>query len=207
MINVMVVEDQAMPRQLFEMIIKQSEHYKLVYSIESAGMAEVYCMSHQVDLILMDVCTSMGESGLEAAERIKKKYPEIKIIIVTSMPECSYIDRAKAIGVESFWYKDLSRESILDIMDRTMAGESVYPLEKPEVILGLCKSSELTERELEVLRELTSGDSDALIADRLHMSVWTVRSHIKHMMDKTGFDSRTKLAVAARESGIVILGF
>ena len=123
------------------------------------------------------------------------------------MPECSYIDRAKAIGVESFWYKDLSRESILDIMDRTMAGESVYPLEKPEVVLGLCKSSELTERELEVLRELTSGDSDALIADRLHMSVWTVRSHIKHMMDKTGFDSRTKLAVAARESGIVILGF
>ena len=73
--------------------------------------------------------------------------------------------------------------------------------------MGNIGSYELSDRELEVLRELTSGDPDAVIAERLHMSVWTVRSHIRHMLEKTGFDSRTRLAVAARESGLVILGY
>ena len=155
----------------------------------------------------MDVCTAMGESGLEAAERIKKKYPQIKIIIVTSMPECSYMDRARAAGVESFWYKEISREPILDLMDRTMAGESVYPDALPEVMIGVASSREFTDRELEVLRELTSGDPDTEIAARLNMSVWTVRTHIRHLLEKTGFDSRTRLAVEARESGLVIRGY
>ena len=207
MVNVMIVEDQSMPRQLFELFIKESPNYHLMFSIESAAMAEVYCLKNPIDLILMDVCTAMGESGLVAAEAIKKKYPQIKIIIVTSMPECSYIKRARAAGVDSFWYKEISKEPILDLMDRTMAGESVYPDKTPEVILGNIGSYELSDRELEVLRELTSGDSDAAIAERLNMSVWTVRSHIRHMLEKTGFDSRTRLAVAAREIGLVILGY
>lgn len=204
MYNVLVVEDQAMPRQLFEMFIAASPDYKLVHSIESAGLAEVYCMNHRVDLVLMDVCTALGESGLDAAERIKRKFPRVKIIIVTSMPECSFIDRARAAGVESFWYKELSQESILELMDRTMAGESIYPDRTPELQLGLASSYEFTDRELEVLRELTSGDQDAAIAERLNMSVWIVRSHVKNMLKKTGFESRTRLAVAAREIGLVI---
>ena len=207
MTNVMVVEDQAMPRQLFELLISQSPNYNLLFSIESAALAEVYCMKNPVDLILMDICTAMGASGLEAAERIKRQYPHIKIIIVTSMPECSYIERARAAGVESFWYKEISKEPILDLMDRTMAGESIYPDRTPELRLGRASSYDFTGRELEVLRELTSGDPDTEIARRLNMSVWTVRSHIKHMMEKTGFESRTRLAVAARENGLVILGY
>ena len=204
MTNVMVVEDQAMPQQLFELLIRSSGRYRLLYSIENAAMAEVYCLGHPVDLILMDVCTALGESGLEAAERIKRSYPQIKIIIVTSMPECSYIDRARAAGVESFWYKEFSPEGILEVMDRTMAGESVYPDAPPPLRVGAASSRDFTDRELQVLRELISGDPDEEIAARLGMSVWTVRSHIRHMLEKTGFDSRTRLAVVARETGLVI---
>jgi DNA-binding NarL/FixJ family response regulator len=200
----MVVEDQAMPQQLFELLIRSSGRYRLLYSIENAAMAEVYCLGHPVDLILMDVCTALGESGLEAAERIKRSYPQIKIIIVTSMPECSYIDRARAAGVESFWYKEFSPEGILEVMDRTMAGESVYPDAPPPLRVGAASSRDFTDRELQVLRELISGDPDEEIAARLGMSVWTVRSHIRHMLEKTGFDSRTRLAVVARETGLVI---
>ncbi len=207
MIKVMLVEDQSMHRQLFEMYLKGSDRYELVFSIENAAMAEVYCMRNEIDLILMDVCTAMGESGLDAAEQIKQKYPQIKIIVVTSMPEASYISRARAAGVESFWYKEVSKEPILSIMDRTMSGEHVYPDSTPEIIIGLASSREFTDKEIEVLRELTSGDPDTEIAARLSMSVWTVRTHIKHLLEKTGFDSRTKLAVAARESGLVIRGY
>ncbi len=205
MYNVMIVEDQAMPRQLFEAFISMSDRYTLVHSIKNADMADIYCEKSEIDLILMDVCTELNSNGLDAAERIKAKHPHIKIIIVTSMPEFSYLERAKSIGVDSFWYKEVSEEPIISLMDRTMAGEKVYPESTPDVRFGLIKSSDLSDKELLVLRELTSGDTNAEIAERLHMSQFTVRDYIQAVMEKTGFHSRTELAVKARESGIVIL--
>ena len=199
--KVMIVEDQTMPRELFELRIQSSEHFETVLSIDNASLAEVYCLRFPVDLILMDVITRNGENGLDAAARIKRAFPQIKIIIVTSMPECSYLGRAREIGVESFWYKEEQRESLLDVMERTMNGESVYPDATPE----LASSYEFTDRELEVLREMTGGDTNQEIAERLHMSVATVKTHILNMLEKTGFRNRTELAVRARESGLVIL--
>ena len=199
--KVMIVEDQTMPRELFELRIQASERFEVALSIDNAALADVYCLRFPVDLILMDVVTRGGESGLDAAERIKRTFPQMKIIIVTSMPECSYLSRAREIGVESFWYKEEQRESLLDVMARTMAGESVYP----ELQLGLASSYQFTSRELEVLREMTGGDTNQEIAERLHMSVATVKTHILNMLEKTGFRNRTELAVRAREIGLVIL--
>ena len=85
--KVMIVEDQAMPRELFELWIQASEHFEVALSIDNAALADVYCLRLPVDLILMDVVTRGGESGLDAAGRIKRAFPQIKIIIVTSMPE------------------------------------------------------------------------------------------------------------------------
>ena len=203
--KVMIVEDQTMPRELFELRVQSSEHFEVALSIDNAALTDVYCLRFPVDLILMDVVTRGGESGLDAAERIKRAFPQIKIIIVTSMPECSYLSRAREIGVESFWYKEEQRESLLDVMERTMAGESVYPDATPELQLGLASSYAFTDRELEVLREMTGGDTNQEIAERLHMSVATVKTHILNMLEKTGFKNRTELAVRARESGLVIL--
>lgn len=100
--SVLIVEDHAMPMQLFEHFVQSSDKYTLAKSIDCAAFAEIYCMSGQVDLILMDVVTADGASGLDAAEKIKKKYPKTKIIIVTSMPECSYISRAKNLARKGF---------------------------------------------------------------------------------------------------------
>ncbi len=204
MYNVMVVEDQAMPRQLFEAFISMSDKYRLVHSIKNADMADIYCEQSQIDLILMDVCTELNSNGLEAAQRIKQKYPNIKIIIVTSMPEVSYLERARKIGVDSFWYKEVSEEPILELMDRTMAGESVYPDKTPSVSFGNIKSTDLSEREIEVLREVILGYTNAEIAERLSISQYTVRDYIQVIMEKTGYRTRTELAVKARESGIII---
>ena len=202
--KVMIVEDQTMPRELFELRIQASERFEVALSIDNAALTDVYCLRFPVDLILMDVVTRGGESGLDAAERIKRTFPQMKIIIVTSMPECSYLSRAREIGVESFWYKEEQRESLLDVMARTMAGESVYPDATPELQLGLASSYQFTSRELEVLREMTGGDTNQEIAERLHMSVATVKTHVLNM-EKTGFRNRTELAVRAREIGLVIL--
>ncbi|MDD7446883.1 MAG: response regulator transcription factor [Clostridiales bacterium] len=203
--KVMIVEDQAMPRQLFELRIQASEHFETAISIDNAALADVYCLRYPVALILIDVITRDGQSGLDAAARIKRAVPPIKIVVVTSMPECSYLGRAREIGVESFWYKEDQRQSLLEIMERTMNGESVYPEASPELRLGLASSYDFTQRELEVLREITGGDTNQEIAESLHLSVATVKSHILNMLEKTGFRNRTELAVRARESGLVIL--
>ncbi len=202
--RVLVVEDQEMPRQLFEIFINSSEEFMHVGSVANAGLALSMCRNQQVDLILMDVMTELGHSGLEAAAEIKQVFPGIKIIIVTSMPEYSWLQRAREIGVESFWYKDGKKTAILDVMSKTMAGESIYPDTTPVVRIGNSTNHEFTERELDILRELTTGDSNTEIGDRLGISASTVKYHVENLLSKTGFHTRTELAAEARSLGVVI---
>lgn len=202
--RVLIVEDQDMPRQLLEIYIHSSGDFQHLLSVSNASSAISICRNGGVDLILMDVLTELGHSGLDAAEEIKKQFPSIKIIIVTSMPEYSWLKRARQIGVDSFWYKEGKQDSILDVMKRTMEGEQVYPDETPLVHIGNTVNHEFTVRELDVLKELTSGDSNAVIGERLHISAGTVKSHVQHLLEKTGFKTRTELAAEARSLGIVI---
>lgn len=75
--KVLVVDDQAMPRQLFENIIKASEKYELVACIETAKVADMYCAREHVDLILTDVVMNDGSNGLDVAAKLKETYPSI----------------------------------------------------------------------------------------------------------------------------------
>lgn len=202
--NVLIVEDQAMPRQLMEIYIGSSEQFHHLLSISNASATIAVCRTKPVDLILMDVMTELGHSGLDAAEEIKKEFPKIKIIIVTSMPEYSWLERARKIGVDSFWYKDGQKDGFIEVLERTMAGEHIFPDETPLVPIGNATNHEFTERELDILKELTTGDSNAAIAERLHISSGTVKIHVQHLLDKTGFKTRTELVAEARSLGIVI---
>lgn len=202
--KVLIVEDQDIPRELFKIYIDSGDRFEHVLSISNASAAPSVCQTTHVDLILMDVMTELDHSGLDAAEEIKRQFPHIKIIIVTSMPEYSWLSRARRIGVDSFWYKDGQKDSLLDVMERTMAGEHIYPDETPLIRIGNATNHEFTERELDVLKELTTGDTNAEIAERLFISVATVKSHIQHLMEKTGFKTRTELVSEARGLGIVI---
>ena len=157
MTHVLLVEDSRIARDIIENQILKSGRYALSASIENAANAEIACMHGSIDLILMDVCTADDESGLTAAAKIKKHFPYIRIIMMTSMPEYSFLQKAKDAGCDSFWYKEYGDLSLLDVMDRTMQGESVYPLETPVISVGLTTSNHFTDRELEVVRQLTLG--------------------------------------------------
>ncbi|MBR1690658.1 MAG: response regulator transcription factor [Oscillibacter sp.] len=202
--RVLIVEDQEMPKQLFEIFVSSDARYIHVASISNADMAIDFCRHGRVDLILMDVMTELGSSGLDAAEEIKRAYPKVKIIIVTSMPESSWLTRAREIGVDSFWYKDAKKEPILEVMERTMAGEHIYPDAPPLVQIGCTNNHDFSERELDVLRQLITGDSNAQIWDRLGISASTVKFHVQNMLEKTGMHTRTELAAVARSLGIAI---
>ena len=87
MTNVLIVEDSRVSREAFERTLSADPEYNVVAAIENAANAEIACMTNQIDLILMDICTADDESGLRATGKIKKNYPDTKIIMMTSMPE------------------------------------------------------------------------------------------------------------------------
>lgn len=202
--KIMIVDDQFVSRELFKLYIEQSPDYEVLYCIDTAMFADTYALKAQLDLVIMDILMNDGSNGLDAAEKIKKLKPDLKIIAVTSMPEVSWMERARKIGIESFWYKDVSEETLMDIVERTLKGESIYPNTTPVVKLGNAKSSEFTPREIEVLRLLTTGAGNDEIADKLDISQNTVKTHIKHLLEKTGFETRTQLAIQSRVTGFVI---
>ena len=207
MINVLIVEDQRMMRETMENYIGQAEGYSLAGSLAGAGFSAKFCASHQVDLVLMDVCTENDESGFEATRAIKERFPETKVIIVTSMLDSSYLGRAREVGADSIWFKDVSRDDLMEVVEQTMRGESVYPDRTPKVILGNATSYDFTEAEVKVLRLLVEGMTYKEIAEILDVTPDCVKKHTSSMLSKTGFSSKTKMAAMVVSKRLIVNGF
>ena len=203
-IRVVVADDQNISRGFFEMYVRAAIRYELLAGLRTAWEAAAFVDEHETDLVILDVMMQVGMDGLTAAGEIKRKHPEVKIILTTSASETSWEKKAREAGIESFWYKEYDEHSLIDIMDRTMAGESVYPGDAPRVLFGSAMRTDLTERELDVLRELTGSLTNEEIAERLSISPNTVKRHIQNIMEKTGFESRLDLAMNARALGLVV---
>lgn len=199
--KVLIVDPQAMCRQLLELYIHCAPSYQLAASLTDVSDLSKSCAEHRPDLILMD---PTPPQALESARRIKVEYPRVKLIFLSSAPAHSLLNRARTIGADSFCYKDAQTMPILELMDRTMAGESVYPHSIPVVPIGLCTSADFTRREKDVLYELLKGHSNRIIADRLGITEHAVHYHINNMLSKTGCTNRIKLAVMVLQSGFVI---
>lgn len=201
-IRVVVADDRPLPRGFFELTVRSCETYELAASFSAAGAAVSWCLEHPPQLVILDIMMSQGIDGLTAAARLKSAFPTLRIILATSMAEAKWLDEARKLGIEAFWYKD-SDVPLPEVMDRVMAGETVYP-DIPQLPIGRVSQTELSDRELDVLRELTACRTNQQIADSLCISVNTVRRHIQNMLDKTGFTDRLELAVHARELHIVV---
>ena len=201
-IQVVVADDRPLPRGFFELTVRSCEGYELAASFSAAGAAVSWCLEHPPQLVILDIMMSQGIDGLTAAARLKSALPDLRIILATSMAEAKWLDEARKLGIEAFWYKD-SEVPLPEVMDRVMTGEIVYP-DIPQLPIGRVSQTELSDRELDVLRELTACRTNQQIAESLCISVNTVRRHIQNMLDKTGFTDRLELAVHARELHIVV---
>ena len=205
MIRVLIVEDQKMAQENMEAIIRSTQDYTLAGIIANAADTELFCLRSGVDLILMDVCTARDESGIDACAVIKKKFPHIKVIIVTSMAEHTFLEKARAASADSFWYKDAGHGELLNVMDRTMAGERIFPEKTPEVRLGLTTSYELTQSELDVLRALMQSTSDEDAARILSCTKSNIRWHLGKILEKTGYRTRMELLIAVASKKLIIV--
>ena len=197
--RVMIVEDQPMIRSLLESYFRAEDGHRIVASIPGAKQAIGVCRVSAVDLILMDVQTQHRENGLTAVREIKAMRPTIKIVVVTSLIDSAILKEAKAAGADSLWYKDSTKNRLMEVVRQTMAGEHIFPDAPPTVEIGRAKSTEFTKTELKVLRYLLRGLSYTRIASEMGVEMSTVKFHVANMLQKTGFENKLQLALAVSE--------
>lgn len=204
MTKVLVIDDQRIAREYMENVVKNGGDYELVGSLSKANLAETVCRRSQVDLVLMDVCTHGTKDGIDAAAQLRRLFPKLKMIVVTSMVEESYIKRAREAGVDSFWYKEISPEDLITVMDATMQGRQIWPGETPTVKLGVTTSDDFTEIEIKVLRLVCEGLEYSEIAEKLNYTKDNVKYHIRNILQKTGYANKTQLAIAVTGKRYII---
>ena len=203
--RVLLVEDRMINRLYLERVIRDSGRYMLIGTEVNMEEAVKHCRHASVDLILMAAADKEGNTNFAAAAESKMHDSSVRIVVMTASAEHSYPKRAQACGADSFWYMESAKESVLAIMDRTMEGGTVWPEHLPSVKIGKMESRDLSEKEHLILREMAMGYSNKEIAENLGMSYYTVRDHVKAMLEKTALLSRMALAVAAVGSGRIVL--
>ena len=164
----------------------------MVGEVPNADYALDFCKHLHPELVLMDVCTEGGASGLKAVEAIRKTDPEVKIIVMTAFDEITYIPRARAAGANGFVYKSRSLHDFLEVARTVMAGGSSFP--EPRTIPMPQGEAPLTDREMEVLRLMCRHMTNKEIAQELFISENTVKYHKMNMLGKTGFSKAVDLA-------------
>lgn len=127
MIRLMIVEDQAMLRDSLACTINTQSDMEVVASLGDAAEALEALERSGATCALLDVCTENDSSGIVAARKIKEAHPEVKVVIMTGMPEITFVEQARTAGVDSFVYKNVGTTELLGIIRSTVEGYSTFP--------------------------------------------------------------------------------
>ena len=222
MIRVLIVEDQAILRESLARSVGDQPDMTVVSAIADASEALGVALKERPDMILMDVCTEHDSNGIVAAARIKEQLPECRVIIMTGMPEITFVDQAREAGVDSFVYKNVGIDELFAVMRSTLAGYCTFPKPPESIFSGTaalddvelsilrlaCEGKSrpderldafvatfgLTERERDILEVLVVSDQSVQdIATTLFLSRSTLYRHISSINKKAGTASRVAL--------------
>ena len=204
MINTLLVEDDLYIQRHFVERFSEEEDIRIVAAVRDAFEAEGLCGQGGIDLVLMDVLTLHKHSGLAAGKRIREAYPNIKVLIVTSLVDPEVLQPARRGCADSLWYKDHGTDAIMDVIRRTMAGERVFPSFSPSVEMKRCMSEDFTPAQIEILRDFIKGYTYREIAEKFNLSVSGVRYNIAEMVRIGGFKNKEELTTVAIENKLVV---
>ena len=201
-ITIMVIDDQAVVRQGFVSLIKTVPDMEIVAEASNGREAVELFRRHQPDITLMDL--RMPElSGAEAIMQIRGEFPAARIIVLTTYDGDEDIYRSVQAGAQGYLLKDMFFEELEAAIRKVHAGARLIPGSVAERLAARMSSSELTGRELEVLRQIVDGKSNKEIGNALNISEATVKSHINNLLSKLGVSDRTQAATTALQRGIV----
>ena len=216
MIRVLVVDDQALVRTGFRMIIGAEPDLEVVGDAGDGEAAVALAASQRPDVILMDVRMPVLD-GIAATKRIVEQRGDARVLILTTYDLDEYVYDALRAGASGFLLKDAPPEQLIEAIRVIARGEALLA---PRVTRRLIEEfarrappraptgvlDELTEREREVLRLVARGMSNAEIAASLVVGETTVKTHVARILDKLGVRDRVQAVVMAYEHGVVTPG-
>ena len=203
MYNIIVIDDHKMLREMIAETLN-TRGFNVVATSGDAKNSVSLCEKFKPDLILMDICTENNSSGLAYSKIIKENFPSVKIILMTGVPDLTFIDKAKANNVDSFIYKNISSNSLITTIQNTIDGYSLYPNSNSPKSNISDVLKDLTDTELSVLTEYCKTLDRNEVVKRLGISVRTLKSHIASIYRKTGYDNLAKLAIYCVGNGLIV---
>ncbi len=204
MLKIIVIDDHILLRDMIVDTLNNEKDFNVVGVSNDAKDAPELCAKSNPDVLLMDICTANNSNGIAFAKIVKENHPNIKIIIMTGILDVSFINEAKQIGIESFIYKNISKDSLVSTVKNTANGYSIYPNSNRKENTSDSILSELTDKEMQILKLYCRLlDKDA-VAEALSISPRTLKSHIHSIYDKTGFNNLAKLAIYCVSNGFIV---
>jgi DNA-binding NarL/FixJ family response regulator len=211
MMKIIITDDQAIVRDGLEMLLKLERDFEVV-GVASDGAEAVELVAKKTpDLVLMDLKMPVM-NGIEATRQIRAKYPQVKVLVLTTYDDDEWVLDAIHAGASGYLLKDTPREDVVKAIRGTMAGKTYVDPAVAGKVLRQASShqtqpttlvtSTLTEREIEVLRLIARGLNNADIAEKLFLSEGTVRNHVSAILAKLNVADRTQAAILAIQHGL-----
>jgi DNA-binding NarL/FixJ family response regulator len=203
-IRVFSVDDHPLVRQGIGAMINSQQDMLLVAEAANASQAIQGFREHLPDVTLMDLRLP-DMSGIDAMLAIRTEFPEARIVMLTTFEGDVEVQRALAAGARGYVLKSMPPKELVEVIRQVHAGKKRVP---PDIAAKLAEhlgEEVLTNREVDVLRQIAGGNRNKDIAERLFISEETVKVHIKHIMEKLGANDRTQAVAIAVRRGIIEL--
>ncbi|MGN1208082.1 MAG: response regulator [Christensenellales bacterium] len=200
-IRVLLVEDQDLLLDGMSLSLEASGEIEIVGKFKDIADYFTFENRNNVDVVLTDVCCANNHNSIDFVKEIKEDNPSLKIVMMTSVMEMSFIDRAKNAGADSFVYKTIPTKELITIIHNVMNGYGTFPISKKEEISFL---KDLTDKELNIIRLYCQGNNRKEIANKLSFSESTIKNIITVILEKTGFASMSKFAIWLIQNGFIV---
>jgi len=213
-ISIIIADDHEVVRNGVRSYLETLPDFRVVGEASSGEETVSLVAEHIPDIVLMDLIMP-GMDGIETTRQIKKVSPRTQIVVLTSYHEDVHIFPALKAGAISYMLKDMKMEKLVEALRRAMQGEvTLHPRVAARVLETLRGEgaaeeplfTELTERELDVLKLIANGLTNSQIAEKLVISENTVKGHVSNILSKLHLADRTQVAVYAWQKGIVQRG-
>jgi two-component system, NarL family, response regulator YdfI len=208
-IRILVADDHLIIRQGLRLILETEEGFEMVGEAADGAEAVNLCSELKPDVVLMDL-RMPGMDGLSAIERLRSEQPGMAVVILTTFNEDDLMMRGLRLGAKGYLLKDTDRETLFNTIRAASRGETLLRPEIMKRVLAQGSDSgaaeaptNLTERELEVLRGVAQGERSKEIAFRLGITERTVKAHLASIYNRLGVDSRAAAIAVAAQRGIL----